>query len=243
MGRRCLLESTYRGDNLMQPSALWYFERFGLLQGLTEAQKQHVEQNTRMLQVKRGEAVFLPGDPTEHLYIVKTGAVKIVGSAPEGGDVIISLLKPGDIFGEMALEEGAAQDHRAEAADDTLLCEVPRTLVVRMIEEAPAFGLHVTKLIGRRLRTLRSRVGELLGKSAPARLAHALLDLAREHGVQDGEGVLIPIRLSQSELGKLVGLTRETVNGILNVWRDQGILQLDRRRIRLMDAERLKRVR
>jgi CRP-like cAMP-binding protein len=112
-----------------------------------------------------------------------------------------------------------------------------------MIQEAPAFGWHVTKLVGRRLRTLRTRVEELLGKSAPARLAHAILQLAQQHGIQDGGGVLIPLRLSQGDLGKLVGLTRETVNSILQAWGDQGVVEMDRRSIRVRDPERLRRVR
>lgn len=228
----------------MNHSALWYFEHFGLLRGLSEAQKQHVEQHTRMLHAKRGEAVYLPGDPSEHVYVVKTGAVKIVGKAPEGHEVILALLMPGDIFGELALAgDDEPQDHRAEATDDTLLCEVPRDLLRRMIQDSPAFGLHVTKLVGLRLRTFRTRVEELLGKSAPARLAHAILELSRHHGIPDGEGVLIPLRLSQGDLGKLVGLTRETINGILHAWRSQGLVEMDRRSIRLRDPERLRRVR
>ena len=228
----------------MNHSALWYFERFGLLQGLSDAQKHTVEQHTRMRHFKRGQAVYLPGDPCELVYVLKSGAVKIVGRAPEGGEVILAVLMPGDIFGEVALTgDSEPQDHRAEAMDETMLCEVPRNLIFRMIEDTPAFGRHVTKLVGLRLRTFRTRVEELLGKSAPARLAHAILELSRQHGIQDGGGVLIPLRLSQGELGKLVGLTRETVNSILHVWRDQGVVEMDRRSIRVRDAERLRRVR
>ena len=228
----------------MNHSALWYFERFGFLHGLSEAQQQELAQQTRMLEVKRGQTVYLPGDPSEHVYLVKTGAVKIVGKSPEGDDVILALLMPGDIFGELALTgDDTRQDHRAEAADDGLLCEMPRGLLIQMIHDAPAFGLHVTKLIGLRLRTFRSRVEELLGKSASARLAHALLELSQQYGVRDGQGVLIPMRLTQSDLGKLVGLTRETVNGILQGWRDQGFVEMDRRSIRLRDPEQLRRVR
>ncbi len=225
-------------------TALWYFEHFGLLQGLSEEQKRQVEQRTRMQHLKRGQAVYLPGDPSEHVYIVKTGAVKIVGRAPEGSEVILALLAPGDIFGELALAgDDEPQEHRAEATEDTLLCELPRGVLVQMIQQAPAFSWHVTKLIGLRLRTMRTRVEELLGKSAPARLAHAILGLSDHHGIEDGDGVLLPLRLSQGDLGKLVGLTRETVNGILQVWRDQGLVEMDRRSIRISDPQRLRRVR
>jgi CRP-like cAMP-binding protein len=227
----------------MNHSALWYFEHFGLLQGLSDEQKQIVSKQSDMLEIKRGQPVYLPGDPSRYVYLVKAGAVKIVGKAPEDGEVILSVLTPGDIFGEMALAGDEPQDHRAEAADDTLLCEVPRDLLIQMIGEAPAFGLHVTKLLGRRLRTMRTRVEELLGKSAPARLAHAILELSRQHGIKDNGGILIPLRLSQGDLGKLVGLTRETVNGILHVWREQGLVEMDRRSIRVSDPERLRRVR
>ncbi len=228
----------------MNRSSLWYFERFGLLQGLSENQKHCVEQHTRMLQIRRGQPVYLPGDPSDHVYVVKTGAVKIVGKAPEGHEVNLALLLPGDLFGELALAgDDEPQDHRAEATEDALLCQVPRDLMLRMIEETPAFGRHVTKLVGLRLRTFRLRVEELLGKSAPARLAHAILDLSDQHGIRDGAGVLLPVRISQGDLGKLVGLTRETVNGILQAWRSQGVLEIDRRSIRLRDPERLRRVR
>jgi len=221
----------------MNYSALWYFDHFGLLQGLSDEQKKCVEQHTRMLHLKRGQTVYLPGDPSEHVYVLKTGAVKIIGKAPEGSEVILAVLMPGDIFGEVALTgDDEPRDHRAEALDDTLLCEVPRDLMFRMIEETPAFGRHVTKLVGLRLRTVRMRVEELLGKSAPARLAHAILDLAHQHGIPDGGGVLIPLRLNQGELGKLVGLTRETVNGILHAWRAQGVVEMDRRSIRVCGA-------
>ena len=227
----------------MNHSALWYFERFGFLQGLSEAQQRQLAEETRMLDVKRGQTVYLPGDPSEHVYLVKTGAVKIVGRAPEGSEVILAVLAPGDVFGELALGEEGPHGDRAEAIEDALLCEVPRGLLIRMVHEAPAFALHVTKLIGLRLRTLRTRVEELLGKSAPARLAHTLLDLSQQYGVHDEQGVLIPLRLSQADLGKLVGLTRETVNGILKSWRDQGLVEIDRRSIRLCDPERLRQVR
>jgi CRP/FNR family transcriptional regulator len=210
---------------------------------LSDEQKRQIDPNAQMLQMKRGQPVYLPGDPSDFVYVVKSGAVKIVGKSPEGGEVILGILTPGDLFGELALTgDEEPQEHRAEAMDDTLLCQLPRDLLMRMSRENPAFGMHVTKLIGFRLRTLRTRVAELLGKSAPARLAHTLLELGRQHGIRDNGGVLIPLRLSQGDLGKLVGLTRETVNGILQAWRDQGLVEMDRRCVRLRDSERLRRV-
>lgn len=223
----------------MAHTKLWYFERFGLLQGLTPAQRLEIERKTRMITVRRGESIYLPGDQSTDVFIIKSGSVKILGRSPEGGEVISALLGKGDVFGELAILDPGPQEHRAQAADDTLLCAIPRDVLVRLIHEAPAFGFKVTKLIGLRLKTLRTRVEELLGKSASGRLAHALRELGRQHGVRDDHGVLIPLRLSQGDLGKLVGLTRETVNGIVHGWRDQGLIEMDRRSIRLRDPDQL----
>lgn len=166
----------------------------------------------------------------------------MLGRSPEGTDVILGLLAPGDLFGELAPMGEGQEEQVAQAAVDSVVCTVPRDVFLRMIADAPPFALQVTKLMGLRLRRFSSRVEELLGKSASARLAHTLLDLARQHGIPDGDGVLIPLRLSQGDLGKLVGLTRETVNGILQAWRDQGVVVADRRMIRLRDTARLQRV-
>lgn len=83
---------------------------------------------------------------------------------------------------------------------------------------------------------------ELLCKSAHARVAHALLDLASRHGVTDTDGILISLRLSQGDLGRLVGLSRETVNAILQEWREQHLMEMDRRSIRVRDPERLRHI-
>jgi CRP-like cAMP-binding protein len=117
-----------------------------------------------------------------------------------------------------------------------------RDTILRVIHETPEIGFQITKLIGMRLRTFRSRIEELLCKSAHARIAHALLDLADRHGVTDTDGVLISLRLSQGDLGRLVGLSRETVNAILQEWREQNLLEMDRRSVRLRDPARLRQI-
>jgi len=161
---------------------------------------------------------------------------------PDRRDVILALLHAGDIFGELAVVDDAPRDHLAEAFEDCIVCAMGRDTVLRLIHEVPELGFQITRLIGLRLRTFRSRVEELLCKSAHARVAHALLDLAGSHGITDAGGILIPLRMSQGDLGRLVGLSRETVNGILHEWREQRLVDADRRSIRVHDPQRLRAV-
>lgn len=220
-------------------SKLWYLQRFRMLDALTDQQKRDVDKMARMLEIPRGQRIYLAGDPSDQIFLLKAGVVKITAGGP---DTILAFLYPGDIFGELAMVDDSPRDHVATAHEDVVLCAINRDLLLQMVEQSPALGYQITKLMGFRLRRFRTRVEELLCKSAPARIAHTLLDLAADYGVRDSAGILIPLRLNQGDLGNLVGLARETVNIVLQDFRQRGLVEADRQRIRIKDPERLKAV-
>ena len=223
-------------------SKLWYLERFRLLDVLAPEQKRHFAGRTRMLEVTRDQRIYFSQDASVDMFLLKTGVVRI-SAINEGRDErILAFLYPGDVFGELAVLEDAPRGHVATAHEDAVLCAVPRDVLLRTIEETPALGYQITKLIGVRLRRFQTRIEELLFKSAHARVAHALLDIAADYGVKDNGGVLIPLRLSQRDLGNLVGLARETVNAVLQDFRKLGLVDATRRNIRIADPSRLRAV-
>lgn len=222
-------------------SKLWYLQHFRMLDALTDPQKRAVANMTRMLEVKRGQRVYLHGDPSDQIFLLKAGVVKISTGGSEQ-DTILALLYPGDIFGELAMIDESPRDHIAEAVEDTVLCALNRDMLLQMVQQSPALGYQITKLMGLRLRRLRTRVEELLYKSAHARIAHTLLDLAADYGVRDGDGILISIRLNQGDIGNLVGLARETVNIVLQDLKQRGLVEAGRQSIRLKDPDRLRSV-
>lgn len=194
----------------------------------------------RQRQVKRGTRIYDPGDPSDQIFLIRRGLIKLSTTAPDGREIILTFLYPGDIFGETALVDDSPRDHAAEAADDCVVCAMRRETILRAMREAPEIGAQITEMIVSRLRSARFRIEALLSKSAHVRLAHALLELAERHGLHDTDGVIVPLRLTQGELARFVGLTRETVNAILQEWREQGLLETDRRSIRLRDPDQLR---
>ncbi len=223
-------------------SKVLYLERFRLLDAMTGPQKRTVEQMTRMFEVKRGQRIYMPGDPSDQIFLLKVGVVRISSILADAQETILALLYPGDVFGELAMVDDSPRDHVATAHEDVVLCALGRDLLLKMAAEAPSFGYQITKIMGLRLRRFRTRIEELLCKSAHARIAHTLLDLATDYGIPDSHGVLIPIRLNQADLGNLVGLARETVNIVLQDFRQRGLVEADRRSIRITDLARLRAV-
>src|SRR5919204_3926312 len=111
-------------------SKVWYLQRFRLLDAMSPAQKQTVMKMTRMLEVKRGQRIYLEGDPSDQLFLLKVGVVKISTAPAERPETILAFLYPGDIFGELAMVEDAPRDHVATAHEDVVLCALSRDLLL-----------------------------------------------------------------------------------------------------------------
>ncbi len=227
---------------MAQRSKLWYLKNINLFRGMTEAQMRMVEQRTVMREVRRRETFYLPGDAGDRIFLLKRGVVKISALDEDGREIILALLRMGEVFGEEAALDDAPRDHMAEAYEDALICIITKQDFLEMLRAHPDLAFKVTKLIGFRLKTFRSRVEKLLFKGAPARLAAALVDLANEHGVKDDQGILLPLRLSQQDLANLIGVTRESVNLALSDFRHRGLVAVEGRTIRVLRPDALQAV-
>jgi CRP-like cAMP-binding protein len=223
-----------------QRTKLWYLKNVNLFRGMSDDEMRLVEERTIMRELRRKEVLYLPGDAGDRIYLLKRGVVKISALTGEGKEIILALLRPGEVFGEEAVIEDSPRDHMAEAYDDALICVITRQDFMAVLRAHPDMAFQVTKLVGFRLRTLRSRVEGLLFKGAPARLAQTLLDLARDHGVKDAAGVLLPLRLSQQDLASLIGVTRESVNLALADFKSRGLVEMEGRALRLRRPEELR---
>jgi len=220
-------------------SKLWYLTNINLFRSMTAEQMKFVQERTVMREIRRKEVLYLPGEPGDRIYLLKRGVVKISALPEDGREVILALLRKGEVFGEEAVLDDAPRDHMAEAYDDALICIITRKDFLEILRTFPDLTFRVTKLIGFRLKTFRNRIENLLFKGTAARLAQTLLDLGRDHGVRDDHGLLLPLRLSQTDLANLIGVTRESVNLTLSGFRKEGLVELEGRTIRLLKPDAL----
>ena len=220
-------------------SKLWYLDQMDLFRHMDESAKKWASDNSVMTELKRRTSVYLPGDPADKIYLLKRGVVKISTLTDEGKEIVMAFLHPGDVFGELAVVDRSPRDHYAEIHEDALICIFTRRDFLELMKLYPDMAFRVTKLLGLRIRRLSNRVENLLFKSAHARLAQTLLEISDEYGVKDRDGILLTLKLSQQELGSLVGLSRESVNLCLSDFKRQGLVESSGRTVRLLKPEKL----
>ena len=218
---------------------LWYLKHIRLFDGISSSDMQEMEKITHMEEVKKRQPLYLPGDPSSSVYLLKKGRVKIANTAPSGKEVTFEILEPGEVFGELEVLEDAPRSTSAEALDDTLICVIPRKDFDQYLAMHPNVTVKLTKLIGLRLRKIQSRVEDLVFRDVPARLAHLLVELGKTDGVTDKQGIRLKAKLTHQEMANLIGCSRETVSATMGHFRDQGLIHVDGRTITIVNEKRL----
>jgi CRP-like cAMP-binding protein len=193
-----------------------------------------MEKITRMEEVKKRQPLYLTGDPSSSVYLLKKGRVKISNTAPSGKEVTFEILEPGEVFGELEVLEDAPRSTSAETLDDALICVIPRKDFDQYLAMHPNVTVKLTKLIGLRLRKIQSRVEDLVFRDVPARLANLLSELSKTDGVADKQGIRLKVKLTHQEMANLIGCSRETVSTIMGQFRDEGLIHMDGRVITIL---------
>ena len=188
----------------------------------------------------KGEFLYRPGEPAREIYWLREGIVQIFSLTEAGKEFVLELVPPGRFFGEHALAERLPREHFAQAWTDVRVRLYSQRELVALMRENPELSLEMTLILGRRLSEVMQRVSSLAFHSAEQRLAGVLLQLFREHGVPDGNGgIQLPMKLTQQELGSLVGVTRESINTCLRRLRDMGLIDSSNRRLLLLQPKGL----
>ena len=222
-----------RASTTQPTEKMRYLSELIVFQDLSAREMQDLNRITTMSTVPRGRVFYRPEEPGEVLFILKEGRVQLYRISPEGKKLVITTLGPHTLFGEMALLGTKMHNTFAEAIDDCLICVMSRTDLERLILNKPQVALRLLDITGKRLRDAEERLESMAFKGIPARLASLLLRLAQEQGSQDISG------LTHQDLAESVGTYRETATQVLNDLKAQGLIEIGRKRISILDAERL----
>lgn len=177
--------------------------------------------------LRDGARLFAKGDPPDGLYGVVGGAVRVSSTGRDGQEVLITVLDPGQWFGEISLFDGLPRTHDAHAKGDTTLLLVPRREFQDLLERRPALYPHFTRQLCARLRRVFSALEDWAFLDVASHLARRLLEMAEVPAVAETDEDGAPsVRLPQEELARLLGTTRESVGKVLKAWERQGLVRL-----------------
>lgn len=190
----------------------------------------------------KGQLILHQGDPGDSLFVIIAGRVRIYTLSPEGHELSVWIYDEGDFFGEMALLTGEPRSAYAEAMQPTEVLVLHRQAFRDYLLMNPMAAIHTIEVLSRRLRRTTESAKGLISLNVTQRIARKLLELTERYGVDQDEGMLIDLDLSQEDIATLVGTTRESANRSLSALRDQGIVQVDRARIRILDPDRLEEI-
>jgi CRP-like cAMP-binding protein len=200
-----------------------------------------VASSLRSRRHRKNEVIFHQGDPGDSLYIIESGAVKIVLPSREGDEAIIATLHRGDFFGELALLDGAAHSATATAVEPVQLLVLSRDPFLRLVDTERDLRTALLASLAGELRRLTRHVEELHFLDLAGRLAARLARLAREAYPNGGADVRLDWPYTQSDLAAMIGGTRQSVNRLLSDLVDEGLVRLDQDTIVIPDVARLER--
>jgi CRP-like cAMP-binding protein len=218
---------------------IWYLKRCPLFERLTPAEAQRLDSRALARSFRAKEMIWFPDEPGESVLVLARGRVKIKAVTPDGRETIFAFIEPGELFGELAILDGESRQDYAEAVEDSLVLAVPRTELLWLMERRPDVALHVTKLLGFRLRRIENRLRNLLFRSTRERALSLLLELLESHGRLVGDRWEIRLRLSHQDFANLIGSTRETVTMTLGQLQREGLIEIRRKLIAVVERERL----
>jgi len=208
-----------------------------LFSHLNDSEADAILAEARVVNYAEGVHIFAKGDPGDSMMAVLHGQVAINDPSSDGRQVLLTVFREGDVFGEMALIDGKKRSANATAATACDLLVVPRQPFLHLLERRPDVSIGFMIVLCDRLRRTNQQVEDFAFLGLERRVAKVLLRLADE--MDQARASRQGIKISQRALGKLVGGSRERINKILHDWRRSGIIAVENGSIRICDRKAL----
>lgn len=223
-------------------SKLWYLEDFNLSNVLTMDEKKRVAGSTVMQRITKKEVLYFPDEPADCIYLLKEGKVKISKFTPDGQEIILSIIRSGELFGELGITGQQLREEIAEVLEDSVVCIISLEDMKGLMHAIPSLNTEILKRLGARVKKVQSRLEAMICKNAEQRIRALIRRVAEEHGrviAGDPKQIEIKLGLTHAEIAKLTDSCRQSVSMFLRELEKKGLIKYDRRRIYIKDISLL----
>jgi CRP-like cAMP-binding protein len=217
------------------------FERHYLLGKLSRGEIDTLLAYSRVERYPATVEIYAKGSPGTSMMAVLSGTVKMSSVSSEGKEIVLNIMNPGDLFGEIALLDGGERSADAVAMTDCELLVLHRRDFMPILEQRADLCLMLLRILCQRLRQTSEQVEDVLFRHLETRIAKALLHLADSAGLHGAPGSSVELHVSQRELGHIAGGSRESVNKVLASWERAGTIILGKASIVIRDKAAIER--
>lgn len=194
------------------------------------------------LRIPKGAAVFEQGETATSFYVLLNGRLKVVKVTPDGQQVVIRFVVPGDIYGIAKALNRTDYPATATALVDSVTLAWDMAIWDDFTQRHPAFARNVMQMMGQRIQEAHTRLKEMATQDVEHRVAHAVLRLVNQSGRKVQEGVLVDFPVTRQEIAEVSGTTLHSVSRVLSAWENAGLVVVGRRKVIVCDLERLSRI-
>lgn len=213
-----------------------------ILRGIPRGELEELGKLVQNVRYKPGEAIFRRGEFGDRLLIVISGQVRIHSCGPDGNEMLLNIIEPQEVVGEIAALDGGPRTADVSAAVDTEALVLQRSDLLPFLEKHPRAAVALMDVLCQRIRQTTAFLEDAVLLEVPLRVLGRLEALAEQHGQPEGPGVYVDHGLTQQEIAEFVGVSRVSVSKVLTTWRDAGVIEYGRGFVRILDLARLRRL-
>lgn len=221
-------------------SKLWYLENFNLFTNLKQDSMMELNKISVEKEIDKNQPIYFPHEPSSSIFFLKTGRVKISRYSPDGKEMILAFINPGEVFGEMSYLGEEERTDIAVTVEPSYICAINKDDFAKFIQNNPSLNLRLTKLIGLKLKSYSERIEDLVFKDAKQRVVSFLIKLAEDNGKKVGDQIFVKPFLKHQDIADLTACARQTVNDVLTDLREKGIIDFDRKKLIINKLDELK---
>jgi len=222
-----------------QPSVISVIGACSMLNPLTEAEAQSLADQSFMAYAERGEIIWLAGSPSHIVAVVGSGFVKMTRTTPQGSEVAIELLGPGQCLGLIVAIEGREYPLSAIAVTNSWYLKIPTRALLDVYNSNLNLRDHIVRSLGPRLRKAHDMMARMSTGKVEQRIAAVLLILADSYGDTTADGTRIAVPLTRQDLAEMAGTTVETSIRVMSRFQKEGIVSTDKQVITIRDSAAL----
>lgn len=215
-------------------------KKISLFNTLSDSEIKEISPYLMASSARKKDVIFSEGDPSDWLYIVTEGKVKITKLSHEGKEIILEVIHPMDFFGGLAVIRGFPYPANAVAMEDSKLLKISRSNLMRVMDRFPSLMYCMAQQVGDRMKESHETLKSIALERVEARIASLLLKLSDKTGRKTADGIVVDMKLTKQDLAEMVGTTVETSIRTMSKLRKSGMVTEKDGRIVIRNIDKLK---